>query len=55
MKIERGYAEYSDKAIKRDAVKQEKPTAPQTENRRCSIVRNSSSHSKECQSNSQSQ
>ncbi len=31
MKIERGYAEYSDKAIKRDAVKQEKPTAPQTE------------------------
>lgn len=31
MKIERGYAEYSDKAIKRDVVKQEKPTAPQTE------------------------
>ncbi len=47
MKIERGYAEYSDKAIKREAVKQEKPTAAQTEkNRRCSIVRNSSSHSK---------
>ncbi len=31
MKIERGYAEYSDKAIKREAVKQEKPTAAQTE------------------------
>jgi len=30
MKIERGYAEYSDKAIKREAVKQEKPSAEGT-------------------------
>jgi len=45
MKIERGYAEYSDKAIKREAVKQEKPTAAQTEK----------TVDVQCQSNSQSQ
>lgn len=54
MKIERGYAEYSDKAIKREAVKQEKPSAAQTEKTVDVQLSKQLKPFKECQSNSQS-